>query len=168
MRSKNIVMVVLLLLLTGCAPKVMLMLDGLPAPTHAYVMANPATSIQVEVIASSWHYEDINNKETLWPRYLQFNREHTIKAENTEFIELTITVRNPRRVWYVLEEYSDGNPIEIYQGGDLQRRFTVRHDVFEEGPHRARVVLRNKEGLALMELGEVVYETKVKQREVVN
>jgi len=164
MRSKNIVVVVLLLLLTGCAPKVMLMLDGLPAPTHAYVMANPATSIQLKVVASSWHY---NKDHNLWPRYMQFNRKYTIKAEKTEFIELSVTVCNPKRVWYILEEYTNNRPIEVFQGGDKIRKFTIRHNVFEEGSHRVRVVLRNKEGLALMELGEVVYETKLRQREVV-
>jgi hypothetical protein len=98
---------------------------------------------------------------------MQFNRKYTIKAEKTEFIELSVTVCNPKRVWYILEEYTNNRPIEVFQGGDKIRKFTIRHNVFEEGSHRVRVVLRNKEGLALMELGEVVYETKLRQREVV-
>jgi hypothetical protein len=164
MRSNRLLLVVLLLLLTGCAPKVMIMLDGLPAPTHAYVMANPATSIQLEVVASSWHYKD---RKTLYPCYLTFNKKYTIKAEETEFIELSVTVYNPKEVWYILENWTDGMPFEIYSGKGVQRRFTIRHNVLDEGPHRTSVVLKDKDGFVLMELGEVIYETKLRNREVV-
>lgn len=72
-KIRNVLVAVICLLFVSCAPRITIMLDGAPIPDHAYVLTNPATNIEVEVVIARWYYVPEGDEKILWPQYLSLD-----------------------------------------------------------------------------------------------
>jgi len=164
MRKKAILLVMFLTFIVGCAPRITILLDGVPVPDHSYVLSNPATDLKIEVVAARWYYIFETGEKVLWPQYLSLNKKHYINPEDTEFIEVLIKVSNPNKVWYSINEVVSKDreitTTEMYKGRLRHKRFTTRYFSNDEGMYNITINLKDIDDFSIIQMGKVMYEIR--------
>ena len=161
---RNVLVGVLCLLFVGCAPSVVIMLDGRPVPEYAYVLSNPETGIEVQVVAARWYYTYEGKEKILWPEYLQVDEIQKVDPDNTAFIGFDIKIKNLKKANYELvDKYSSETIINkgekeitesgIYKGSLRHNKINIRHLVKEGTLTESTIIIKNGEGMQIMKIG---------------
>jgi hypothetical protein len=170
MRIKCSMMLLLLFILAGCAPKVVIMVDGAPIPTYAYRMRSPALEgLSIEVIAAKYTNADEEGEPVLWPVYFRVDETYYVDPDSTEYVCLTIKVRNPNKVWYELTEHSSSEPLigrgdthvstnGIYSGRLRFNYFNITHKTKNDTKQSHRIEVRDEEGRSIIRIGSFDYK----------
>lgn len=160
---------ILLLILTGCAPKVTIMLDGVPLPDYVYHLSSPETGLVIEVYAAKYINTDEEGEPILWPIYLRVDETYYIDPDITEYVKITVKVRNPEKVWYELRKKSFNKILigrgkanttitEIYSGRLKFNDFDIAHKTTNNTMQSHTIEVRDKRGLSIMRIGKFSYK----------
>jgi len=163
--------VLMLLFVLGCAPKVTILLDGVPLPGHSYRMKSPATGLDIEVVAANYINADEEGEAILWPIYFKVDKMYTVNPDNTNCVKIMVKIRNPNKVWYELREYSSTESLiergkaststrGIYSGRLRFKYFDLTHAVENNTKQNHSVEVRNAEGLSLIRIGTFSYKVQ--------
>lgn len=170
MRNRYSMIVLLLFILAGCAPKMIIMLDGMPVPEYAYHMRSPAMEgLSIEVIAAKYINADEAGEPILWPVYFRVDEMYYVDPDNTEYVAITIKVRNPNKVWYALNEYTTSEPLigrgdthvstnGIYSGRLRFNYFNITHKTKNNTKQSHRIDVRDGEGRSMIRIGKFTYK----------
>jgi hypothetical protein len=170
MRNKCSIIVLLMFILMGCAPRVVIMVDGVPVPEYAYHMRSPAMEgLSIEVIAAKYINADEAGEPVLWPVYFRVDEMYYVDPDSTEYIGLTIKVRNPNKVWYELIEYGSSEPVigrgdthvstnGIYSGRLRFKHFNITHKTKNDTKQSHRIEVRDEEGRSIIRIGKFTYK----------
>ena len=164
------VMVLLpLLLMLGCASKVVILLDGRPVPEYSYTMTNPATGLSMEVVAANYIKTYETGELVLWPTYFSVGETYYVDPDNTSYVKITVRIRNPNKVWYELKENvfskqlfgkgkSKASTEGIYKGRLRFNKFEIHHFVKNNTMRKINVEVMDKDKTPLFIIGDFSYK----------
>ena len=168
--EKSKILIPLLLLFTiGCTPKIIIMVDGQPAPTYAYILKNPQTGLSMEVIAAKFVEIDEEGETVLWPIYLNVDEISIVDPDSTRHIKISVKIRNPNKVQYELHEnvlsesQSSGDKSKIltnviYKGRLRNNNFDFFYCIDSEIGRKISFTVKDKNGLTLFIIGDFSYK----------
>ncbi|MFW9871772.1 MAG: hypothetical protein ACFFG0_01635 [Candidatus Thorarchaeota archaeon] len=163
---KKLIAMLALLVFTGCAPKMTILLDGQPIPNYAYVLTNPATNLTLDVTAA--HY--IKKGGVSWPVYASVSKINKINPDKTKFILINVKVYNPKKVSYRLMEYSTDKEIitwdnerqlnfyTIYEGKQEFKKLSIYHNIENNKFQRFQIEIWDMKGRQLITIGDFAYK----------
>jgi hypothetical protein len=134
---KAFLLMLFVLLSTGCATKQTIMVDGVPLPTTEYVERNPANNMRIEAKITQFKWEKEEDKKKgrdwLYPfTNLTINSDEAQELEEeTVHVGWTLRVVNPNR-----EKYHIGAQyVIVYPSGEKKKTYKV----FYEGDPRDKI-----------------------------
>ena len=168
-KMKNVLIMMLCLLFVSCAPRMIVMLDGVPVPKYAYTSSNPETGISIQVIAIKWVHAYEGDEEILWPEYLNMDKTYYINPDITAFVEINVKIKNPNKAYYQLVGYDLSKPLigsgdkkesvyGIYAGRLRHNSFRLKYVLENNTSNMSSIKLKTKEGFPLITIGNFSYK----------
>ena len=169
---KHILATFFCLLLIGCANRVIITSDGLPIPTHAYVMSNPNTGIKVQLIAISWEHAYEGDERILWPKYMSKGEVIKVDAEKAAFVEFNVKIQNLNKAFYRLVERTSSKSLidglhksctvnGVYHGRLKHQSFRLRHKIIAGRLTKNTVELWDEWGKPIIIIGPFLHKSMV-------
>lgn len=128
-------------LLTGCAGKMIINLDSAPIPNHEYVANNSRAGITVRYILVRYFKKYYGDEYLIEPEFLNAWDEQVIDPSKTESLVLHVKVLNQKQIkymaWYELAvQAGEENSFDVknlYIGKLPRKEFAIRLPI---GPNR--------------------------------
>jgi hypothetical protein len=131
---RRLALIVAVLMLTACSPKLLIMHNGMPQPDNTVLLENDSSGIRV-----AFNFRKIveDSEESLSTEYLDFNKK-TYISKDTKAVVLDLWVYNPKGHKYQVNKvveihgrkHSKTEKI-IYKGRELTKRFQLSGPVIE-------------------------------------
>ena len=164
---RKLALIVAVLMLTACSPKLLIMQNGRPAPDNTVMLKNDSSGLTV-----AFNFRKIvEDSEDSWSsEYLDFNTK-TYVPKNTKSVILDLWVYNPKGHKYQVSKIietlgSKHSKIEkvIYKGRQLTKRFQIAGPVMEGKEVRLGAFVRIGK-LPIFFAGEAWYKVRKEVRQ---
>ena len=165
--------IILSLFLVGCAPKMVVMLDGRPIPQYSYTLTNPETGIQVRVTAANVTYVDEDGEKILWPEYVSVNDCVDIDVDKSATFDIMVQVKNLNKAYYKIKQLQLTRPILgngetnvanslVYAGHLRYNTVKLSYVLNDNTYNKIDITVENENNLMLMSIGSFIYKVKHK------
>jgi hypothetical protein len=162
---KKLCLLLLLLVLAGCAKVVVINEEGVPARNYDLQLTNPSTGISAVVYV---HRVVEMSKDSVAPEYLNLFQKYTISKKNTKGVILVMRVKNPKGIPYQVQKNIQHRPSDawefstieevVYKGKDFDKTWQISLPM--DGAVKATVDIIDKAGNPMLTFGEFRYIIK--------
>lgn len=166
MKTKSILIMMMLFLVVGCAGNVIVNVDGMPVADKEYTLINSETGIRTAfVLVRSYRAYENKNEYIVKPEYLDTMIENKIEKEDTEALRLHLKVINLKKKRYSINWEIAGPHNLLAKGllysGKLSRKdFALDLPIEKPGKYEYLFRLVDENGRDLYELPKMQYIVK--------
>lgn len=166
---KKLLPIILILLVMGCASKVMVYESqtGLPARNYELIISNPSNNIK-----TSFHIVQMLevSQESSIPVYLNLYEKYSLDGEKTKRVEMVLRVLNPKKEKFrIFKEVKyreafgwdyEESVQNIFVGDDTDKTFQLVCPTNKKGNYLITVIVYSEEGIPLAMYNDFKYSVK--------